>query len=98
MLTGRAFPSVIPASLLSSLPLSLFSQGMTPQRREFTYPRHLSKTRPHPELLEEFRASVKAREEGGDARLCDIPESSEEESTSLVSIYGTTIKLLSEHP
>ena len=34
--------------------------GMTPQRREFSYPSQLTRTKPHSELLEEFRSTAKS--------------------------------------
>lgn len=32
--------------------------GLTPQRRDFSYPSHLTKTRDHTDLLEEYRTNV----------------------------------------
>lgn len=47
---------------------------MTPQRRDFHYPQQLTRTRPHTELLEDFRS--------GNTTLAGLPENDTEEETS----------------
>ena len=49
---------------------------MTPQRRDFYYPNKLTSTRPHSDLLDDFRTMSKSM------ALPELPES--EESDSLV--------------
>jgi len=47
---------------------------VTPQRRDFHYPQQLTRTRPHTELLEDFRS--------GNTTLAGLPENDTEEETS----------------
>ena len=44
--------------------------GKTPQRRDFSYPQHLSQTRPHTDLLRNFHPTI---------TLPPLPESDTEE-------------------
>ena len=55
--------------------------GMTPQRRQFHYPSDLTRTRPHSELLEEFRSAQEAA-----MTLPQLPESDSELETSSTSV------------
>lgn len=59
----------------------LSSVGMTPQRHQFHYPSDLTRTRPHPELLEEFRSAREAA-----MTLPQLPESDSELETSSTSV------------
>ena len=61
------------------------SVGMTPQRRQFHYPSDLICTRPHSELLEEFRSAQEAV-----MTLPQLPESDSELETNSTSV--STIK------
>ena len=45
--------------------------GTTPQRREFEYPRVLSKTSPHEKVIEEFRKKYIEQEAVDTALPCD---------------------------
>jgi len=45
--------------------------GRTPQRCEFQYPRHLTKTQPHGTLLEQFRLTRQEEEERREADVAD---------------------------
>ena len=58
--------------------------GVTPQRRAFAYPSQLTRTRPHFELLEEFRASVSTVP----SSLPELPESDDETDTSSAAVSG----------
>ena len=55
--------------------------GMTPQRRQFHYPSDLRQTRPHSDLLEEFRSAREAA-----MSLPQLPESDSEMETSSISV------------
>ena len=59
----------------------LNSAGMTPQRRQFHYPSDLICTRPHSELLDEFRSVREAA-----MTLPQLPESDSELETSSISV------------
>ena len=52
--------------------------GTTPQRRDFTYPPSLTTTRPHAELLDEYRVSVRSK------FMADLPELPESDESSLM--------------
>jgi hypothetical protein len=54
---------------------------MTPQRHQFHYPSDLTRTRPHSELLEEFRSAREAA-----MTLPELPESDSELETSSTSV------------
>ena len=51
--------------------------GTTPQRREFEYPRVLSKTSPHVKIVEEFRKKYIEQEAVDTALPCDIDSDEE---------------------
>lgn len=51
--------------------------GQTPQRRQFSYPVQLTQTRPHFELLEEFRSTLRSSA----SLLPEVPESEEDSMT-----------------
>ena len=53
------------------------SLGTTPQRREFEYPRILSKTSPHEKIVEEFRKKY-IEQEAVDTALPCVNDSDEE--------------------
>lgn len=56
--------------------------GTTPQRRDFEYPRVLSKTSPHPKIIEEFRKKYIEQE----AIHKQLPSDSEDEKVRIIYI------------
>ena len=66
------------SSLLEIQSDALLLLGTTPQRREFEYPRVLSKTSPHAKIVEEFRKNYIVQE----ALETDLPcDSDSDEDT-----------------
>lgn len=61
---------------------------MTPQRRQFHYPSDITRTRPHSELLEEFRSAREAA-----MTLPQLPESDSELETSSTSVSTIDLAL-----
>lgn len=62
--------------------MTMVRLGMTPQRRQFAYPRVLTQTKPHPELLKEFWEKLEQVEE--------VDETPEKESEIESSISSTS--------
>ena len=62
--TGMSF---CPSSTCVSNCLSIYvSLGTTPQRKQFTYPRILSHTRPHLELIKEYETHNEVEDSGSE--------------------------------
>ena len=59
------------AVITSGVRDGLLLLGTTPQRREFEYPRVLSKTSPHDKIVEEFRKKYIEQEAVETALPCD---------------------------
>ena len=81
--------------MLLLMPLSQINHptplpGMTPQRRDFQYPQQLTRTRPHTELLEEYRSTTM---KSNATVLPRVPESDMEEDTSTTVSQTSLVKL-----
>ena len=81
---------VLRKSCTLNLFIYLFHSGVTPQRRDFSYPSHLTKTREHSQLLEEFRASnIKS--------LPELPDSDSEWDTTGYSTSNSEVYIVLYH-
>lgn len=66
---------------LHALIFSCTHAGATPQRRDFSYPHSLTTTRPHSDLLDEFRTSARDKLMEG---LPELPEDSESDVSTVL--------------
>ncbi len=58
--------------------MTYFSSGATPQRRDFSFPQNLTSTRPHSDLLDEYRTNVRSM------FMDDLPELPEADKSELM--------------
>ena len=69
--------------------------GTTPQRREFEYPRMLSKTSPHVKIVEEFRRKYIEQEAIDTALPCEVDSDEEMVHYSQYSVIDTNTRAYS---
>ena len=71
--------------------------GMTPQRRQFTYPCVLNQTKPHPQLLKEFWAKLDQVVEESTEVSCDMTAQSHDISEYSSGSAASPEKVILHH-